>query len=187
MPRWEGNTQQRLEQAALDLFAGRGYEATTVAQITGRAGLTERSFYRWFADKREVLFAGDELAGELLAALAAVPAGTAPLPALLAAFEAAPRVLRSRPFLRERAAVVAATPALQERELIKLEDLTGALAAALARRGIPGPEARLAAGIGMAVLRSATEDWVRSDDLDFPAALAASARRLGAITAAGPG
>ena len=85
MARWEGNARGRLERAALDLFAEQGYDRTTVAQIARRANLTERSFYRWFSDKREVLFAGDDLEQHLLAAMDAVPAGTGALPTLLAA------------------------------------------------------------------------------------------------------
>jgi hypothetical protein len=58
MTRWEPNARGRLEQAALALYGERGFENTTVAEIAARAGLTERTFFRHFADKREVLFAG---------------------------------------------------------------------------------------------------------------------------------
>src|SRR3954471_24094205 len=97
MARWEGDAPGRLERAALALFHEQGYDRTTVAQIARRADLTERSFYRWFADKREVLFGGaEEFQAHLFSAVDAVPAGAAPLPALLAAFATAPEVIRPR-------------------------------------------------------------------------------------------
>ncbi|MFG1640232.1 TetR/AcrR family transcriptional regulator [Amycolatopsis sp. NPDC049252] len=183
MARWEGNTRGRLERAALDLFTEQGYDRTTIAQITRRANLTERSFYRWFSDKREVLFAGDELEERFVAAIASVPAGTGALPTLLAAFAVTPEVLRPREFLDERAAVIAANPPLQERELIKLVSLSQALTAALERRGCDRPTARLATDAGMAVLRLATERWLAGEDTDFARLLAAGAAELRAITA----
>ncbi|WP_037574489.1 TetR/AcrR family transcriptional regulator [Phaeacidiphilus oryzae] len=183
MARWEGNTRGRLERAALDLFREQGYDRTTVAQIAKRANLTERSFYRWYADKREALFGGGEdLEKEFLAAIAAVPAGTPPLPALLTAFEAAPKVIRPRAFLEERAAVIAANPPLRERELIKLAALSEALTAALVERGCDRRTARLATDAGMAVLRLATERWVAADQQgDFPALLRSGAEELLAV------
>src|SRR3954447_18436668 len=131
MARWEGDTRARLERAALELFTEQGYDRTSVAQIAQRANLTERSFYRWFTDKREVLFAGDELEERLVAAVDAAPPGTGALPTLLTAFAVVPEVLLPREFLLERAAVIAASPPLQERELIKLAALSDALTAAL--------------------------------------------------------
>jgi AcrR family transcriptional regulator len=183
MARWEGNARGRLERAALDLFAEQGYDRTTVAQIARRANLTERSFYRWFSDKREVLFAGDDLEEHLLAAMDAVPAGTGALPTLLAASATVNEVFRPRDFLRERAQVIAANPPLQERELIKLVSLSDALTAALMRRGFYRPTARLATDVGAAVLRLATERWMAEEQADFAQVLAASAADLFAVTA----
>lgn len=184
MARWEGDARGRLERAALALFDEQGYDRTTVAQIARRANLTERSFYRWFADKREVLFGGGEdLRARLVAAIEAVPEGTAALPTLLAAFVTVPEVLRPRDFLRSRAAVIAANPPLQERELIKAVSLSEALIAALVRRGCDEPTARLATDVGMAVLRSATRRWATDEHADFAATLASSAADLLAITA----
>lgn len=178
MARWEGNTRQRLERAALALFTEQGYDRTTVAQIAQRANLTERSFYRWFADKREVLFAGDDLEARFLAAIEKVPAGTAALPTLLTAFRVAPEVLRPREFLYERAAVIAANPPLQERELIKLASLSDAIAAAIVRRGVDERTARLATDVGAAVLRQATGRWLADERVDFADALSAAAADL---------
>jgi AcrR family transcriptional regulator len=182
MARWEGNTRGRLERAALTLFTEQGYDRTTVAQIAQRANLTERSFYRWFADKREVLFAGDDLEARFLAAIDEVPVGTPALPTLLAAFKVAPEVLRPRDFLHERAAVIAANPPLQERELIKMASLAETVAAALVRRGFDERTARLATDVGAAVLRQATARWLADERADFADALAAAAADLLTVT-----
>lgn len=186
MARWQGNARGRLEQAALTLFDEQGYDRTTVAQIAQRADLTERSFYRWFTDKREVLFGGsEELEAHLVAAIEAVPAGTGALPTLLAAFGTAPEVFRPREFLRKRAAVIAANPPLQERELIKLAAISEALTAALLRRGVKPETARLATDVGMAVLRLTAERCMADEKADFAAVLAASAADLLAVAADG--
>ncbi|WP_037915030.1 TetR/AcrR family transcriptional regulator [Actinacidiphila yeochonensis] len=186
MARWEGNTRGRLERAALDLFDEQGYDRTTVAQIAQRANLTERSFYRWFADKREVLFGGSEdLEKHLVSLIDAAPAGTAPLPVLLAAFATAPKVFRPREFLRKRVAVVAANPPLQERNLIKMAVLSEAVTAALRRRGCDQHEAQLTADVGMAVVRQAIERWTADEEADFARLLSAGAAELLAIAADG--
>lgn len=184
MPRWEGDAAGRLERAALELFAEQGYERTTVAGIARRAGLTERSFYRWYADKREVLFAEDELTAVLHAALAAVPRDVPALPALVAAFGAAPQVLRPKEMLRTRAAVIDATPPLRERELNKLASLSAALVDALLERGAPADELRFAVDIGMVLLRTATARWVLDDGAEFAVELARAAEGLRTVSAA---
>lgn len=186
MARWEGNARGRLEQAALDLFDEQGYDRTTVAQIARRANLTERSFYRWFADKREVLFGGgEELEQQLVAAIEDVPAGAAPLPALLTAFPSVAEVIRSREFLRTRAAVIAANPPLRERELIKLASLSEAVTAALLRRGCDRHTARLATDIGMALFRSASDRWMADEHADPSMIMATITEDLHTVTAEG--
>jgi AcrR family transcriptional regulator len=190
MARWEGNAPGRLEQAALALFEEQGYDRTTVAQIAQRANLTERSFYRWFADKREVLFGGSqELEAQFVAAIDTVPVSTGALPTLLAAFATAPRVFRPREFLLRRAAVIAANPPLHERELIKLVSISEAIANALLHRGCDRDTARLATDIGLAVLRLATERWMaeeHADLADFAEALSVSAADLLAVATGRP-
>ncbi|MEV6622903.1 helix-turn-helix domain-containing protein [Amycolatopsis sp. NPDC051106] len=183
MARWEGNTRERLERAALELFRDQGYDRTTVAQITKHAGLTERSFYRWFTDKREVLFAGDELQACLEAGIEGVPAGTGALATLMAAFTAVPEVLRPRELLIELRAVIAANPPLRERSLIKEAMLSEVTTAALRRRGHDDQTARLATALGMAILGSATRRWVLGEQADFAALLADSAADLLAVAA----
>ena len=183
MARWEGNARGRLERAALDLFLEQGYDRTTIAQITQRANLTERSFYRWFSDKREVLFDGEGLEMRFVSAIEASPVDSRVLPTLLAAFAIAPEVLRPRVFLRERATVIAANPPLLERELMKLASLSEALTAALVRRGHERQTSRLAVDVAVAVLRLATERWVVDDHADFAHMLSESAVDLHAVTA----
>jgi AcrR family transcriptional regulator len=162
MGRWEPDSRGRLSEAALDLYGERGYENTTVAEIAARAGLTERTFFRHFADKREVLFGGGEQLRELLvSAVAAAPAAAAPIEAAAQALAAFAAVLEERrDFARRRQAIIAATPELQERELIKMASLAVALAHALRDRGVAEPAARLTAEVAIAVFRLAFERWV---------------------------
>lgn len=185
--RWEPDSRERLMQAALALFGERGYENTTVAEIAERAGLTERTFFRHFADKREVLFAGaPELQELLVSTVAGAPDSTAPMEAVAAGVEAiAAPLQRNRDFARRRQAIIAASAELRERELIKLAALSAALAEALRGRGVADAIASLSAEMGIAVFRVAFERWVEDanerelaqlvrDSLDEMRALAAS-------------
>jgi AcrR family transcriptional regulator len=162
MTRWQPNARGRLELAALDLFVEGGFEQTTVAEIAARAGLTERTFFRYFADKREVLFWGQDRLRELyVRTIEAAPESAAPLDAVAAALEAAVPVFRERrDQARRRQAVIAANPGLMERELIKLASLAAALAGALRARGVPEPAASLTAETGIAVFKIAFARWV---------------------------
>src|SRR6185312_14458391 len=137
MAPWEPESRDRLRQAAIDLYGERGFENTTVAEIAKRAGLTERTFFRHFADKREVLFAGSEvMEGALVRAVAEAPAPAAPLDAVVAGLEAAGAQLpERRETARQRQAIIVANAELRERELIKLASLSTALAGALRARG----------------------------------------------------
>jgi AcrR family transcriptional regulator len=136
MSRWEPNARGRLEQAALDLYQERGFEQTTVTEIAERAGLTERTFFRYFADKREVLFGSQTMLEEIYtSAIANEPASAGPLDAVAAALEAAVPVFQERHTLvRQRQAVIAANPGLQERELLKGALLTSAMSEALPQK-----------------------------------------------------
>jgi AcrR family transcriptional regulator len=186
MGRWEPNARGRLEQAALELYVERGYEQTTVAEIAERAGLTERTFFRHFADKREVLFAGAGALQELLVtAVAGAPDAVAPLEAVAAALEAAGALLQERrEYSRRRQSVIDANPALQERELIKLAALASALADALRRRGVTGPAASLTAEAGIAVFKIAFERWIsETGQSDLPRLIRESLDELRTVTA----
>src|ERR1700716_1116319 len=159
MTRWEPNARGRLEQAALDLYGERGFEDTTVAEIAARAGLTERTFFRHFADKREVLFGGAvELQEFLVKTLASTPDSATPIDAVVAAFEAAGALLQERSdYAWQRQAVIAANAERQERELITLAALASAMTDTLRQRGVRDPAASLAAEAGIAVFKIAFE------------------------------
>ena len=172
----------------MELYAERGYEQTTVAEIAQRAGLTARTFFRYFADKREVLFAGSEALGEQLdAALAAAPASATPLAAVAAALGVVADVIgEDRDFSRRRQAVIAANAELQERELIKLAGWSAALADGLVRRGVDEPTANLAAHTGAAAFRVAFERWLADPgDRSLADTLRDSFDRLSAVIAGG--
>ena len=166
MSRWEPNARGRLLQAAFALYVERGFDNTTVAEIAERAGLTERTFFRHFADKREVLFWGVNALQEFLVnRVATAPEGMAPLDAVAAAFEAAESFfLEGRSFSRQRQSIIDANAELQERELIKLATLSAALAGTLRGRGVKDPAASLAAEAGVAVFKIAFERWIDETD-----------------------
>jgi AcrR family transcriptional regulator len=167
MGRWEPGAGGRLEAAALELFSENGFERTTVAEIAARAGVTERTFFRYFTDKREVLFGGGPALQEFLVnQVAGAPDGTAPLDAIVGALKAAATEIfaERRDFARRRQAVIDSNTELQERELLKLAALTTALAAALRDRGTGEPSASLAAESGIAVFKTAFARWVGEDD-----------------------
>src|ERR1035438_9758523 len=125
MGRWEPNARGRLMQAAMELYVERGFEQTTVAEIARRAGLTERTFFRYFADKREVLFWGSGALQEALVdALASAPESAAPIDAIAAALEVTGEIFKDRhEGARQRQAIIAGHAYLRERELIKLASL----------------------------------------------------------------
>jgi AcrR family transcriptional regulator len=184
MARWEPDSRGRLEQAALALYGERGFENTTVAEIAARAGLTERTFFRYFADKREVLFWGAGALQELLvSAVASAPDSAAPIDAVAAALEAAGSVLQERrEFALQRQTVIAANTELQERELVKLASLSAALAGTLRRRGISDTAASLTAEAGIAVFKIAFERWVNeSNQRDLPQLIRESFDELKAV------
>ena len=186
MTRWEPDARGRLELAALALYGERGFENTTVAEIAARAGLTERTFFRHFADKREVLFSGANALQELLVSnVAAAPDSIGPIDAVGAALEAAGALLEQRrEYARQRAAIIAANTELRERELIKLASLASAIADALRRRGVADPAASLSAETGIAVFRIAFERWVQeTNQRDLPELIRDSLDELKAVTA----
>jgi AcrR family transcriptional regulator len=184
MPRWEGDAAGRLERAALELFDERGFDRTTVAQIARRAGLNERSFYRYFSDKREVLFAGgEELERRLAQALRDVPAEVGPLDALLAALAGAADVFRPRELLLIRERVISANPQLRERELIKLEAIDAAFVSALRERGADETTARVATDLATSAWRVAARRCLHGDGSAFAAELRDAAQWLRLIAA----
>lgn len=166
MGRWGPNTRGRLEQAAMELYLGHGFEQTTVAEIAERAGLTERTFFRHFADKREVLFGGAGSLQELIVrAVAHAPESAAPIEAVATGLEAAGAVFQENvERLQQRQTVIAANAELQARELSKLATLASAIEGALHQRGVVGTTASLAAEAGIVVFKIAFERWLDEPD-----------------------
>jgi AcrR family transcriptional regulator len=186
MSRWQPDARGRLEQAALALYGERGFDQTTVAEIAARAGLTERTFFRYFADKREVLFAGaGDLQDFLVAAVGDAAPETGPLDAIAGALASSAAIFEERRvYAGQRQAVIAAHPDLQERELIKLASLAAAMAEALRRRGVREPTASLTAEAGIAVFKIAFERWVgEPDEGDLAGRIRESLDELRALTA----
>jgi AcrR family transcriptional regulator len=170
----------------MELYRERGFEQTTVAEIAKRAGLTERTFFRHFADKREVLFAGASgLQEVLVSTVASAPASLAPIDAIAAALAVAGAMLQERhEYAGQRQTIIAANPELQERELIKLASLASAMAEALRQRGVSDPAASLSAEAGIAVFKIAFERWHReAGQRDLPELIRDSLDELKAVTA----
>ncbi len=170
MPRSGAGARDRLERAALELYSERGYDQTTIADIAAKADVTQRTFFRHFTDKREVLF---NLEGSqqkaLTRALADVPTTVAPLAAMLQAFRSMAPILKdNRPGAVARHRVISETPALRERELMKEAALATIVADALQKRGLPEWSATLLAQVGTAALGHAIHTWVAdpSSDVD---------------------
>jgi len=166
MSRWKPDAQGRLVKAAIELFHEQGYEATTVAEIAERAGLTKRTFFRHFSDKREVLFSGSiELQRRWLEGVAGAPADAGALAAVSAGLDPVVEMFAERHgFARLRAGIIEANPELRERELIKLQSLAGAVTAALIDRGVSANAAILAAHAGVTVFQVGFARWVEQDD-----------------------
>ena len=186
MVRWEPDARGRLERAALELYQANGFEQTTVVDIAKRAGLTERTFFRYFADKREVLFGGAAALQDLLVRTLADTAATmAPIDAVGAAYAAAAAMMQpGRSFASARQSVIASNPELQERELVKLASLSAALADTLRGRGVPDPAASLTAEAGTAVFRVAFARWIApANERDFAELIHCSMDELKAVAA----
>ncbi len=183
--RWEPNSRGRLQEAALALYAERGFERTTAAEIAARAGVSERTFFRHFADKREVLFGGSELLEQrIIEGVAGAPATDRPLDAVARGLEAAAAMLGQfrRDLSRQRHDVIAANPELRERERAKLADYAAAVATALRQRGVRALQADLAADAGMTVLRVALERWSRDQaDGDLKSIMREAVEELRAV------
>jgi AcrR family transcriptional regulator len=161
MGRWEPNARGRLAQAALTLYSEQGFEQTTAAEIASLAGLKERSFFRHFADKREVLFYGTDALQDLLArAVADAPPSATAVQAVSAALQVVGAIVQENSDIaRLRHAIVSANAELRERELMKLAEIADAMAGALRDRDVPDSAARLVAETGVAVYRVAFARW----------------------------
>jgi AcrR family transcriptional regulator len=185
MGRWEPDARGRMVAAAIDLFAEHGFEATTAGDIAARAGVTERTFFRHFADKREVLFDGSATMQQTsYDAIVAAPADATPLDAALAGMVAAGTLLMDRrAYAVRRNEIVTANPGLQERELLKMAALTDSCAAALRERGVDDRAATLAAHSAVTVFHVAFVSWVSAKEpVDFADCVAEAATDLRALS-----
>jgi len=188
MPRSGDQARARLREAALELYDQQGYDDTTTAQIAARAGVTERTYFRHFADKREVLFDGEaELHEVLVGAIEVAPADLPPLQVLERAFIAAvPLFVAGRPVAERRQAVIAVTPALQERALAKTAALAAAMADALIARGVAAPTAALAAQVALAAFGRAVGAWSDSSAQELTDLIVAASQEVRTLTADRP-
>ena len=187
MVRWQPGARERLQATTLELFAEQGFEGTTVAEIASRAGLTERTFFRYFTDKREVLFAGqDAFVGMFVDRIAAAPPDAEPFAVITLAVHGVAVDLfpaERRTFARQRQTIIDANSSLRERELLKLSGLTTAMAAALQERGAQEPTAILSAECGVTIFRVAFSRWVSgSEDRDMVSILDEVLAELRALT-----
>ena len=168
----------------MDLYGEQGYDATTTAEIAARAGVTERTYFRHFADKREVLFDGElQLSSAMIAVIASTQDEISPLSLVLRAYLAAvPLFVAGRPVAERRATIIATSSALQERANAKSSALTDALTGALQERGVPEPTARLAARAGAAIFERAARAWKGTSASDLVELVATGADELRAMT-----
>lgn len=167
MAKGEGDVRARLQAAAMELFGEQGYDRTTATEIATRAGVTERTYFRHFADKREVLFQGEEvLRAALTKSIADAPPGLGTVDLLFQAYRSVlPMLARNRPFAEPRHRIIAGTPSLREREIAKHAALADAMAAALGARGVPDLPAALAAHSGMGVFVHVVFSWLDDPEL----------------------
>jgi len=188
MPRWEHGSEDRLKQAALELFEEQGFEKTSVIEIAKRAHVATRTFFRYFPDKREVLFAqADALRLVLVERVFQAPDVAEPLQlvvGVLAAFDW--EGLGSRESQRRRHAVIAASPDLLERDLIKHHSIAVGFTDALQRRGVDADVARLAAAVGGEVFFTAYGQWLEAgESADLPTISERMMSRLATIAPVG--
>lgn len=187
MSRWRPDAEGRLIEAAISLFEEQGYDETTVAEIAEAAGLTKRTFFRYFTDKREVLFKGShELADRWISGIEAAPPDAGPMAAVSAGLDGVARLFVDRhPFAETRSRIIVSSPELQERELIKLQSLAGAIEAALVARGLSVNAAILASQAGVTVFHVAFARWIEQDDpAAFRRLMDESLAELRSVTAA---
>jgi len=181
MARWEPDAEERLRRAAVELFVERGYDEVTVSDITARAGLTRRSFFRYFPDKREVLFAGSsQLVNEIERRLDAGGLGESTAGIVIGVLtQAGTILLADRGAQRRRRAIIASSPELQERDRAKIARIGSAIARSMTRRGMNSADAELHGAIWAEVFRSAYDRALSADgSLGFGEYLAKSARAV---------
>jgi AcrR family transcriptional regulator len=164
--RWQPDARERLERAAIELFTEQGFAATTVPQITSRAGLTTRTFFRHFADKREVLFGGAETPGYAARMMADAPASADPMTLLADGLQtfADTRFEGRRDEFRLRRDIIRSDAGLRERDLLKRAALAEVIRDGLVGRGVDPMTAALLAESAVTLLNVAVQEWLDADD-----------------------
>jgi len=149
------------------LFTEHGYEQTTAAGIAAEAGLTERTFFRYFADKREVLFDGSPALAELIVrGVRDARADLGPLGMAASGVLAAAEFFddERRAYSRTRQELIDTNPALQERERQKFAELADAIGRELRERGVADLPARLAAESAVVVFTTTFRQWISAGE-----------------------
>jgi AcrR family transcriptional regulator len=187
VPGNKGDVRSRLQKAALELYSKRGFERTTTAEIAARAGVTERTFFRYFPDKREVLFEGEaEMLTALAGAVKAAPKSMGPVDVLLSVFRSFEKEIEdSRPFNEPRQKIIASTPALKERRSAKAAAMSDALATALRQRGIEEDLAVLIARTGVALFDHAGNAWFKDPSISLGTHFEQACAALHTLSASG--
>ena len=188
MPRWKADGRERLQGAAVELFRERGYEAVTVAEIAARAGLTKRTFFNHFTDKREVLFAGAaDLEAEVLRQLKDADSTASPFDVAIEALGRAGQTLSEfAPYTSLRRDLINSSAELRERDLMKAASLSAAIAAELETQGASSRVAAFAAQCAVAVFGVAYNHWADAPETNFTALITATAADLQKAVAATP-
>lgn len=186
MGRWEPDARGRLERAALELYLENGFGQTTVAEITERAGLTTRSFFRHFASKRDALFVGqDELRERIAKTIATAPPAWPPVRAAASGLNIAAAALQlRREEAHDRRMLIRANPELRERELIMFDSVAETIAGSLRERGAEDRAARVVAEAMIAAFRVAFEFWGDHPDRELPQLVDETLEELGAFRSA---
>ncbi len=184
MSRWEPDAPERLERAALELFLAHGFDGVTVPQIAARAGLTTRTFFRHFADKREVLFAGEDVIPRRVAEIMALaPDGVPPMELVAGGFEPMAPMFEGRvEQLRQRRQVIAGHDGLREREMRKRADLCETITAGFIARGIDALDAQLLAETTGTIFRVSLDRWMDAPERGLVAVLRETMSALVAVT-----
>jgi AcrR family transcriptional regulator len=181
--RWQPNPRERLERAAIELFAAQGYDETTVEQIAAGAGLARSTFFRHFGDKREILFGGqDGLPARLADGIENAPTHQTALEAIETAFTGIAEIWftpERRDLAPRRISVIASNPELTERELLKRRRITHAITTALGSRGVAEPASTVAAELATVAFSQTISAWAAPENTEeFPAIAARVLRRL---------
>ncbi|MDN4646760.1 TetR/AcrR family transcriptional regulator [Curtobacterium sp. PsM8] len=163
--RWAPDARGRLERAAFELFAEQGFAATTVPQITARAGLTTRTFFRHFADKREVVFAGDEIPTTAARLIAEAPADVEPVEVIRRVLHqvAAARFDDNHAQTAAWRRIVESNDELRDRDARKRADLVRAARGAFVERGETPLQAAVLAELGVLVFQVALDTWAGAE------------------------